>query len=132
MKNNNKNNNKKKILIVDDIEFMLKFEETLLNSLSKELSITIVIDKAKTLKEARKYLENTEYDVMVVDINLPDGSGMELVKELRGQNKVTRIAVLSIYPYSEVEESASVDAFYTKPLSPLIYKENIKKLLGLV
>ena len=122
----------KKILIVDDVEFIIKFEENILNTLSKELSIEILIHTANTVKEAIEKLSDTDYDAIVIDMNLPDGSGIDIAKALQERNQQTRIAGLSIYPYDAKEHQQYFDAFYKKPMTPTLYKENIKQLLELV
>lgn len=121
----------KKILIVDDVQFMINFEKNLLNILSKELSIEIVIDSAKTVKEALEKIAINDYHAMVIDMNLPDGSGREIAKVAKEKNKETSVAGLTIYPCDTEEHKEYFDALYKKPISPTLYKKNIKQLLGL-
>jgi CheY-like chemotaxis protein len=121
----------KKVLIVDDIEFIIKFEENILNLLSKEASVEIEVDSANSVKEALAKIKVKCYDAIVVDINLPDGSGIEIAKAIQALHKDTRIAGLSIYPLSHEEHASYFDAFYKKPISPKSYKENIRILLDI-
>jgi len=102
----------KRILIVDDIEFNLKFEDKVIQSLSEELGIDIQIDTACTVEEAlRKIKKNNPYDAMVLDMNLPDGSGVEIAKISRNKNKNTRLAALTIYPKKYEKEKIFFDIF---------------------
>jgi two-component system response regulator TctD len=55
----------------------------------------IACDLAKTLEEARSLLDVQQYDVIVLDINLPDGLGTELLKELRAKADRTPVLVLT-------------------------------------
>jgi DNA-binding NarL/FixJ family response regulator len=51
---------------------------------------------APTLAEARKALNKYLPDVTVVDINLPDGSGLEFVRELIERDATTKVVVFSM------------------------------------
>lgn len=121
----------KKILIVDDIDFIIKFQEDILNSISNELSIKIQVDSAPTLKDALKKVSENYYDAMIIDMNLPDGSGVDIAKAAHEKSKETRIAALTIYPHEYEEHREYFDALYKKPISPSSYKENIRKLLNI-
>lgn len=52
-------------------------------------------DQARTLAEARQSLASAAYDLVILDIGLPDGSGWELLPILKQLNPVPRIIVLS-------------------------------------
>ena len=95
----------KRILIVDDIDFIIEFEEKVIDSLSKDLSMKIQVDKANNVKDALANIEKHHYDAMVIDINLPDGSGIEIAKSAQAKSKDTRIAALTIYPQDYEERS---------------------------
>ena len=55
----------------------------------------IACDLAKTLEEARSLLDVQRYDVIVLDLNLPDGLGTDLLKELRQKSDRTPVLVLT-------------------------------------
>ena len=68
----------RKILIVED--------DTLLN---RTLGYNLTSDGynvtlAYNYKEAVQYLKKAEYNIALLDINLPDGSGLDLCEEIRG------------------------------------------------
>jgi len=119
----------KSILLVDDIEFILEFEEKVIESLEKELKFPIHIDKANSVEEAKALLQRRDYDVAIVDMNLPDGSGSEIAKAIQESGKATRVAALTIYPERFEEERGSFDAYFKKPILPSVYKENLRILL---
>ncbi len=123
---------KKKILIVDDVEFNIEFEEKVIRSLMDELEIEIDIDTAYTVHEAlSKIAENDIYDAMVIDMNLPDGSGVDIAKAALKKSEETRIAALTIYPSKYEEYRAFFDLFLRKPIMPATYKHNFARLLRL-
>jgi len=119
----------KKILIVDDIEFIVEFEEKVIQTLAKELGIEIEVDSANTVMDANQKISENLYDAMVIDMNLPDGSGVEIAKAALEKSEDTRIAALTIYPHKFAEHRAYFDAFFTKPILPTSYKENLRALL---
>lgn len=121
----------KRILIVDDIDFIIEFEEKVIDSLSKELSTKIQVDSANNVKDALANIEKHHYDAMVIDINLPDGSGIDIAKSAHEKSKDTRIAALTIYPQKYEEQNIYFDAFFKKPILPTSYKQYIRKLLHL-
>ncbi|WP_428648777.1 response regulator [Roseibium sp.] len=55
----------------------------------------IACDLAKTLEEARACVDVQRYDVIVLDINLPDGLGTELLKEMRSGGDRTPVLMLT-------------------------------------
>ena len=119
----------KKILIVDDIDFIVEFEEKVIQTLAKELGIEIEVDSANTVMDANQKISENIYDAMVIDMNLPDGSGVEIAKVALEKNEETRIAALTIYPKKFEEHRAYFDAFFTKPILPTSYKQNLRELL---
>jgi CheY-like chemotaxis protein len=121
----------KRILIVDDIDFIVEFEEKVIDSLSKDLSVKILVDKANNVQDALSKIEQHHYDAMVIDINLPDGSGLEIAKSAQEKSKDTRIAAMTIYPQDYEENNTYFDAFFKKPILPTSYKQYVRKLLHL-
>ena len=119
----------KSILLVDDIAFILEFEEKVIESLEKELGIPIRVDKADSVGTARQLLEMHDYDVAIVDMNLPDGSGSDIARMIQDKGGKTRVAALTIYPERFEEEKGSFDAYFKKPILPTVYKENLRLLL---
>ena len=78
----------RKILIVED--------DTLLN---RTLGYNLASDgyevtAAYNHKDAVFHLKETEFDVALLDINLPDGSGLDLCEEIRGRGQHTYIILL--------------------------------------
>ena len=53
------------------------------------------VDTADDGEEALELLEINEYDLMVLDLNLPKVDGMEVLRTVRGTNKTMKILILS-------------------------------------
>lgn len=77
------------------------------------------VQTAVTLREALALLEHSPPDVIVLDLGLPDGDGLELVQQVRKKN-ATPILVVSAR-HQESQKIALLDAgaddYLTKPFS---------------
>lgn len=80
-----------RILIVDDEADLRELLEITL------IKMGLDIDSAPTLAVARDYLSKTEYALVLTDMRLPDGLGIELVHEVTAQYKNTPIAVITAF-----------------------------------
>lgn len=121
---------KKKVLIVDDIKFNIELESKVLKSLMDDLAIDIEIDAAYSVNEAIGMInENDIYDAMIIDMNLPDGTGLDIAKHARKKSEKTQIAALTIYPNRYDQHRAYFDFFLKKPIMPTTFKQNFARLL---
>lgn len=78
----------KKLLLVEDNESILK---GLTYSLEQE---NFKVDVSKNVHNAKGNLDSNEYDLIILDIMLPDGNGFELCKYIKEQ-KDTPIIILT-------------------------------------
>lgn len=94
--------------------------------------IDVKIDEANSVAEAIKMIdENTPYDAMIIDMNLPDGSGVEIAKKARKKSSTTRLAALTIYPNEYEAERSTFDLFLKKPIMMDAFTQNFIRLLQL-
>ena len=93
------------ILIVDDSEV---FRSRLVEMLSIERNSKDVFE-ANNIREAKKIMLDTLPDILITDIRMPGGTGLDLIKEIRKENPVTLIMVITNYPESQYK----VEAFKT-------------------
>lgn len=94
---------KVKVLLVDDHAVVRNGIRLMLDSVDD----IEVAGEAGTAHDALLATQAQHYDVVLVDINLPDKSGLELIKRLRTQEAKTAVVVLSAYP----EEMYALRAF---------------------
>lgn len=77
---------------------------------------------ARGVAEARQALSDGRYDLVILDLNLPDGSGLELLRSIREEaGEDTRVVVLSGMRQEEVVVRGlrlGADDYVTKPFSP--------------
>ena len=77
------------LLLEDDISLI----DGLLYSLKKN---GFCVDIARTVEEAEKHLvEIGKYDLLILDVTLPDGTGFEVCENVRKQNKQVPIIFLT-------------------------------------
>lgn len=80
---------KQKILLLED-------DLSLVDGLSYALSKNgFDLDIAHTVKEAFGFLRQTSYDLLLLDITLPDGTGFQVCDQVRGQNNPVPIIFLT-------------------------------------
>jgi signal transduction histidine kinase len=95
-----------RLLVVDDDEV----DRTILRRTLQAGEIVADIDEAATRQEARARLaERRDYDCLILDNGLPDATGVELVRELRGGGVTIPILVVTGNQDDETEQ-ALVDA----------------------
>ena len=120
----------KRILIVDDVDLILAFEENVIQSVEGDIGFSIIVDKANTVTEAIGLIDLHDYDLIISDMNLPDGTGTEIAKYSASKNSNTRLAALTIYPQRYELERAYFDAYFKKPILPSVFKDRLRLLLS--
>jgi two-component system, NtrC family, response regulator PilR len=83
--------NSPRILVVDDEADLRELLEITL------VKMGLDVDSAETLSQARAFLAGTEYALVLTDMRLPDGLGLELVREVAAAHKNTPIAVVTAF-----------------------------------
>lgn len=101
------------ILVVDDEpDLRTLYELTLLREGYR-------VETASTVQEARDQLKAHRFDAVITDMRLPDGFGMELLQDLRDQQRRERCVVMTAYGSAEnAVEALRSGAFdyLTKPV----------------
>ena len=101
------------ILVVDDEpDLRTLYELTLLRE-------GYQVESAEDLTEARNLLKRTSFDVVITDMRLPDGLGLELLREITEAQRRERCIVITAYGSAEnAVEALKAGAFdyLTKPV----------------
>ena len=117
------------ILLVDDARF---FRELLLDLLKGCKANLVTADCAE---DAWQKLHQQKVDLLIVDINLPDKNGLDLIREIRADaaiNEVTILCMSGVYRKDEdmlMALRAGADDFISKSFKPDELHERIDKLL---
>lgn len=85
---------------------------------------------AFTLAQAQEIWKNNAVDMVLLDVNLPDGSGYELLKEIR---RTSQIPVLMLTANDlEIDEvtgfSLGADDYITKPFSLMVLRARVERM----
>ncbi|HRE42008.1 MAG TPA: response regulator transcription factor [Ignavibacteria bacterium] len=78
-----------KILLIED-------EPGISESVTKFLADNdCICENASSLKNASEKVNDYEYDLIILDLMLPDGNGLEIFKELKNKKEIPGIIILS-------------------------------------
>jgi DNA-binding response OmpR family regulator len=104
----------KKILVVDDEEQMRHMLEDML---SAEYEVTL----AENGREAEALISNTNFDLMITDLVMPEMNGIELVISVKNKKPTQRIIAISgggitgHFDYLPVVQLLGVNQIFAKP-----------------
>ena len=93
-----------RLLVVDDHELV---RQGLVSLLDRREHFQVVAE-AGTAAEAVEMARKFEPDLVVMDVRLPDGSGIEACREIRAEFPATRVVILTSYPDEEAVLSAII------------------------
>jgi CheY-like chemotaxis protein len=126
---------KQRILLVEDnAQFREDFVRALQRAMAAE-SRNIVFVEADSLAEARVRLREGGLDAALIDVQLPDGDGLNLVREIHDGDTGARIPTLVLTAYLDHRVAArAMDAGAKGALSKVVSvpetTEAIKRLTG--
>jgi DNA-binding response OmpR family regulator len=115
-----------RVLLVED-------EPYLANSLTKYLNNDgFIVDSVSTIRESHKALFSEVFDIVLLDLNLPDGDGLSLLEEIRSEYPRTAIIILTAR--GEVEDrvkglNLGSDDYISKPFSMLELSARINAVI---
>jgi DNA-binding NarL/FixJ family response regulator len=93
-----------RLLVVDDHEVV---RQGLVALLDRREAFQVVAEAA-TVAEAIEQARRHQPDIVIMDVRLPDGSGIEACREIRAELPTTRVVMLTSYPDEEAVLSAIV------------------------
>jgi DNA-binding response OmpR family regulator len=112
----------KSILLVED-------SKEIFTMVSQAIDAIADLSWAETLSDGRKKLTEGVYDLVLLDMELPDGSGIELCSEIHAKDAQTPIFFLTSHEGLSDKVlgfSAGADDYITKPFAPLELKARIE------
>jgi two-component system cell cycle response regulator DivK len=120
----------KKVLIVEDNELNMKLFHDLLDSQGYQVLQTR--EGLSALGMAREHMP----DLILMDIQLPEISGLEVTKWLKDDEELAHIPIIAVTAFAmkgdeERIRQGGCEAYISKPISVMHFLETVKKHLGL-
>jgi len=121
-----------RILLVEDDQVNITFETLLLQTMGHDVIV------AKNGGECLAALENGEFDLVLMDINMPDMNGEEALREIRGNEQDTThqmVIALTAYALRGDKErflKEGFDGYVSKPIVITDLMLEMKRVLGVV
>lgn len=113
------------ILIVED-------DRALAEGLCRALGTGVVLaDTCGTIRKARERLGGKDYALVILDVNLPDGSGFEFLKELKEQSGIPVILLTANDMETDIVTGleAGAEDYITKPFSLAVLRARVNTQL---
>jgi len=119
---------KMRILIVDDFSTMRRIIRNILN----QLEFTNV-EEAEDGNVAFEKLKEADYDLLITDWNMPNMSGLDLLKEIRANEKLEDLKILLVSAEAEKENiiqavQAGANEYVVKPFTADVLGQKINKI----
>jgi two-component system, chemotaxis family, chemotaxis protein CheY len=119
-----------KFLVVDDFSTMRRIIKNLLNDLGYAN-----VSEADDGKTALPMLQAGGFDFLITDWNMPGMPGLDLIKAVRADAKLSKMPVLMLTAEAKREQiieaaQAGVNGYVIKPFTAETLKEKLDKILG--
>lgn len=119
----------KHILIVDDAATVRMYHRQILEAAG------YVVDEAINGIEALEKALNKDYDLYLVDVNMPLLDGYSFVRELRGHADIPQAPAVMISTEAKASDQtkayqAGANLYIIKPTRPDVLLNNVRLLLG--
>jgi len=120
-----------KFLVVDDSVTMRRI---VLNSL-RNLGYNEFVEANDGREAIEKLSGDSQINFIITDWNMPVVSGLELVKAIRGSEKLSKLPILMVTTRGIKEDimealQAKVNNYIIKPFTPAVLKEKIEQILA--
>ncbi len=115
------------ILVVDD------------NAINRQLAVYLLkrsgynVYEAESGRQALEFLEGMAPDVILLDIQLPEMDGVEILKQIRANESTKDITIIALTAYTmrgdkEKFEAAGFDGYLPKPIEPKTFADQILEI----
>lgn len=117
-----------RILIVDDFSTMRRIVKNLLHDLG-----FLNTAEADDGRSAWALLQSTPIDFVITDWNMPGMTGLDLLKNIRADERMARLPVLMVTAEAQRDQiieaaKAGVNGYIIKPFTAVTLKEKIDKI----
>lgn len=89
------------------------------------------VDNARTIDEAEKLWQDNKYDLAILDISLPDGSGYQLCEKIRLNSKIPIIFLTAADEETDIIMGLDMgaDDYITKPFKLAVFLSKVNAIL---
>ncbi len=89
------------------------------------------VDYCNTIRTTKQYLREKKVDLLLLDVNLPDGSGMELLQEIRSSSPLPVILLTANDLEMDIVNGLELgaDDYITKPFSLAVLRARVNTQL---
>lgn len=118
-----------RVVVADDHPVVLKG----LKDIILESFVNATVDEASTGYELIQKVHNDEYDLVLLDISLPDIHGLEVLKEIKRRRPSLPVVIISMYPeedYAVRAIKAGARGYVTKRTASDELVEAVRKILS--
>lgn len=101
------------ILVIDDATIIRNRFVSMLRMLGCDHSI----QEAGTVAEGLELLRQTRPDIILLDVHLPDGNGIDVLRQIKAERPEVTVAMFTNYPFAEHRRrciEAGADYFFDK------------------
>lgn len=112
--------------------FLLEDDLSLINGLSFAIKKQgYEIDVARTMLEANDLWADGKYDLVILDVSLPDGSGFEFCRKIRLTSKIPIMFLTAADEETDIIMGLDIggDDYITKPFKLAVFLSRINALL---
>ena len=119
---------KKSVVIIEDEPFIIEALTFLLEN--EGLDVRSISDGAKAID----FIVKSKPNLVILDIMLPNVSGMKILEDIRKMNEISHLPVLMLTAKGQKKdrraaEEAGVSKFMTKPFDNQELIENVKAMI---
>ncbi|MBF0402372.1 chemotaxis response regulator CheY [Candidatus Magnetominusculus xianensis] len=119
-----------KILVVDDFATMRRIIKNILKQLGMN-----EVEEAEDGEQAFKKLQTGKFDFLITDWNMPNCTGLELLKMVRSDPNLKAMPVLMVTAEAEKEQvveaiKAGVNNYVMKPFTSDVLKQKLDKIFS--
>ncbi len=119
----------KKVLIVEDNALNLRLFRDLLQAHG------VTAEPVGDARDALSTMRAFGPDLVVMDIQLPHISGLELIRQMKGDVELSGIPIMAVTAYAGKGDEARVreagaDAYVSKPISVIKFISSVEGLIG--
>ena len=117
------------ILIVEDNELNMKLFRDLLEAHGYDTL------EAKNGKDALKLIRDHHPDLIIMDMQLPEVSGLEVTRQIKNDDEIKTIPVVAVTAFAmkgdeEKFRAGGCEAYIAKPISVDRFVETVKRFVG--